>query len=134
MSGTVADAGQADKAKVLANAIAGAVKGGQVVNRLSVATPNQVNLRVRIAEVDRTILKQIGIDWSRLGRTVSFNTANNADLTMPTNQLIGWDALECAGYSRRSRHRRLYYYVGGAKPDCDFGPDRELSRRRRIPV
>ena len=76
LSGTVADAGQADKAKVLAAAVTGAVKGGQVVNRLSVATPNQVNLQVRIAEVDRNILKQIGIDWSRLGRTVSFNTVN----------------------------------------------------------
>ena len=87
LSGTVADAGQADKAKVLAAAVTGAVKGGQVVNRLSVATPNQVNLQVRIAEVDRNILKQIGIDWSRLGRTVSFNTVSNQGLTMPTNQL-----------------------------------------------
>jgi pilus assembly protein CpaC len=87
LSGTVADAGQADKAKVLAAAVTGAVKGGQVVNRLSVATPNQVNLQVRIAEVDRNILKQIGVDWSRLGRTVSFHTVSNQGLTMPTNQL-----------------------------------------------
>ncbi len=88
LSGTVADAGQAEKAKVLASAVAGAVRGGQVVNRLSVATPNQVNLRVRIAEVDRKILKQIGIDWSRVGRTVSFNSANNSGLTTSTNQLM----------------------------------------------
>jgi pilus assembly protein CpaC len=72
---------------VLAAAVTGAVKGGQVVNRLSVATPNQVNLQVRIAEVDRNILKQIGVDWSRLGRTVSFHTVSNQGLTMPTNQL-----------------------------------------------
>ena len=72
LSGTVADAGQAEKAKVLAAALAGEVKGAQVVNRLSVATPNQVDLHVRIAEVDRNILKQIGVDWSRLGRTVQF--------------------------------------------------------------
>jgi pilus assembly protein CpaC len=87
LSGTVADAGQAEKAKVLAAALAGEVKGAQVVNRLSVATPNQVDLHVRIAEVDRNILKQIGVDWSRLGRTVSFNTVNNQGLTIPTNQL-----------------------------------------------
>jgi pilus assembly protein CpaC len=84
---------------VLAAAVTGGVKGGAVINRLSVETPNQVNLRVRIAEVDRNILKQIGVDWSRLGRTVSFNTVNNAGLitpnpvnnaglTMPTNQLM----------------------------------------------
>jgi pilus assembly protein CpaC len=79
LSGAVADAGQAEKARTLAAAVAGAVKGGQVVNRLSVATPNQVNLQVRIAEVDRSILKQIGVDWSRFGAAseVTFLTQNN---------------------------------------------------------
>jgi pilus assembly protein CpaC len=33
-----------------------------VVNRLKTATPLQVNLRVRIAEVNRTLLKQIGVN------------------------------------------------------------------------
>ena len=87
LSGAVANAGQAEKARVLAAAVAGAVKGGQVINRLSVETPNQVNLQVRFAEVDRNILKQIGIDWSRVGRTVSFSTINNQSLTVPTNQI-----------------------------------------------
>jgi pilus assembly protein CpaC len=87
LSGVVADAGEAEKAQALAAAIVGGVKGGKVINRLSVATPNQVQLRVRIAEVDRTILKEIGIDWSRLGRTVSFNTVNNQGLTLPANQI-----------------------------------------------
>ena len=87
LTGTVADAGQAEKAKVLATAVAGGVKGGQVVNRLSVATPNQVDLHVRFAEVNRTILKQIGVDWSRVGRTVSFTSVNNSGLTVPTNQI-----------------------------------------------
>jgi pilus assembly protein CpaC len=87
LSGNVGDAGQAEKVQALAAAMVSGVKGGKVINRLSVATPNQVNLRVRIAEVDRTILKQIGIDWSRIGRTVSFSTVNNSGLTMPTNEL-----------------------------------------------
>jgi pilus assembly protein CpaC len=87
LSGAVANAGQAEKARVLAAAVAGAVKSGQVINRLSVETPNQVNLQVRFAEVDRNILKQIGVDWSRLGRTVSFSTVNNQSLTVPTNQI-----------------------------------------------
>ena len=78
LTGTVADAGQADKARALATAVAGEFKGGQVVNRLSVATPNQVDLHVRIAEVDRNILKQIGVDWSKLGSGVNFNTTNNS--------------------------------------------------------
>jgi pilus assembly protein CpaC len=88
LSGIVADAGQAEKIRVVAASMAAAVKGGKVINRLSVATPNQVNLRVRIAEVDRKVLKEIGIDWNRVGRTVSFSTTNNSGLTMPTNQLM----------------------------------------------
>jgi pilus assembly protein CpaC len=76
LSGAVADAGQAEKARALAAAIAAGVKGGQVINRLSVATPNQVNLRVRIAEVDRSILKQIGINWEKPNGNVQFLTSN----------------------------------------------------------
>jgi pilus assembly protein CpaC len=87
LTGTVADAGQAERVQAVAASVVAAVKGGKVINRLSVATPNQVNLRVRIAEVDRDILKQLGIDWSRVGRTVSFSTVNNSGLTLPTNQL-----------------------------------------------
>ena len=85
LSGTVASAGQAQKAATLAAAITGGVKSAKIVNRLSVVTPNQVNLQVRIAEVDRKILKQIGVDWNRLGRSFSFNTNNNAGLTSPSN-------------------------------------------------
>jgi pilus assembly protein CpaC len=75
LSGAVANAGQAEKARVLAAAVTGGVKGGQVINRLSVETPNQVNLQVRFAEVDRNILKQIGIDWSKIGTSPAIGTA-----------------------------------------------------------
>jgi pilus assembly protein CpaC len=77
LTGSVADAGQAENAVALARAVASEVKGGQVVNRMSVATPNQVNLRVLLAEVDRNVLKQIGVDWSRLMGPVTFSTANS---------------------------------------------------------
>jgi pilus assembly protein CpaC len=39
--------------------------GTHIVNQIVVATPNQVNLRVRIAEVQRNVLKQLGINWSK---------------------------------------------------------------------
>jgi pilus assembly protein CpaC len=71
LTGTVADAGQAERVQAVAASVVAAVKGGKVLNRLSVATPNQVNLQVRIAEVDRNILKQIGVDWSKFGATTS---------------------------------------------------------------
>jgi pilus assembly protein CpaC len=65
LSGMVSDAGRAEKVQRLAASIAGEVKGSQVINRMTVATPNQVNLQVRIAEVDVTKLSDIGVNWSK---------------------------------------------------------------------
>src|SRR5437667_11101907 len=63
LSGVVSDAGRADKVRALAASIAGEVKGAQVINRMTVDTPNQVNLRVRIAEVSLKVLNEIGVNW-----------------------------------------------------------------------
>src|SRR5438132_14380160 len=56
LNGVVSDAGKADKVRALATSIAGEVKGSQVINRMTVATPNPVNLQVRISEVNVTKL------------------------------------------------------------------------------
>jgi pilus assembly protein CpaC len=63
LSGDVSTAGRAEKARALAASVAGDVKDSTVVNQLSVDTPNQVNLRVKIAEVNRTALKALGFNW-----------------------------------------------------------------------
>ncbi len=76
LSGEASSAGQAERARALAIALIGSDKADQVINQLSVVTPNQVNLRVRIAEVQRTVLKQLGINWSKLGNHFSFATGN----------------------------------------------------------
>jgi pilus assembly protein CpaC len=76
LSGVVADAGKADKVRALAASIAGEVKGSQVINRMTVATPNQVNLQVRIAEVNVTKLNEIGVNWHKVGSTIKFMTNN----------------------------------------------------------
>ena len=34
-----------------------------MINRLTVAAPTQVNLRVRVAEVSREVTKLFGINW-----------------------------------------------------------------------
>jgi pilus assembly protein CpaC len=39
----------------------------RVVNRLTIATPIQVNLQVRIAEIKRNVDRQLGIRWNALG-------------------------------------------------------------------
>ncbi|HEX3862231.1 MAG TPA: type II and III secretion system protein family protein [Stellaceae bacterium] len=77
LSGNVSSAGRAEKVRSLAASIVGATKG-TVVNRLSVATPNQVNIRVKVAEVDRNVLKAIGINWNNggSGSKFQFNTDN----------------------------------------------------------
>ncbi|CAN7662684.1 type II and III secretion system protein family protein [Paraburkholderia terricola] len=41
-----------------------------LVNRITIDRPLQVQLRVRITEVDRNVTQQLGINWSSVGSTV----------------------------------------------------------------
>jgi pilus assembly protein CpaC len=76
LSGEASSAGQAEKARALAIAVIGSDKADQIINQVSLTIPNQVNLRVRIAEVQRTVLKQLGINWTKLGSHFQFQTQN----------------------------------------------------------
>jgi pilus assembly protein CpaC len=80
LSGVVSDAGKADKVRALASSIAGEVKGSQVINRMTVATPNQVNLQVRVAEVEVNKLSEIGVNWTK-----AFNDATSSVGFLTTN-------------------------------------------------
>jgi pilus assembly protein CpaC len=79
LSGIVSDSGRAEKAQRLAASIAGETKG-QVINRMTVATPNQVNIHVRVAEVSLRALSEIGVNWHKnpnpLTGNLTFNTNN----------------------------------------------------------
>lgn len=88
LSGDVSTAGRAEKARALAASIAHAtdVKDAVVVNQLAVDTPNQVNLRVKIAEVNRTALKALGFNWS--GQNLGDSTFNFGTENPFTNQAI----------------------------------------------
>ncbi|HEY1258125.1 MAG TPA: type II and III secretion system protein family protein [Stellaceae bacterium] len=90
LSGTVASAGQAEKARALAAAVAAGIKGSQVINRLSVATPNEVSLHVRIAEVDLSVLNAIGVNWHKFGSSLVINTNNPTTIpnVIGNNELI----------------------------------------------
>ena len=88
LSGVVSDAGKADKVRALASSIAGEVKGSQVINRMTVATPNQVNLQVRIAEVNVTKLNEIGVNWQKIGSTISFMTTNPVTIAAETTNTL----------------------------------------------
>ena len=76
LSGVASDAGEAEKVRALAASVANEAKGSQVINRMTVATPNQVLLKVRIAEVNLNVLKEIGVNWSKIGTNLSFQTNN----------------------------------------------------------
>lgn len=71
LSGNVSSAGRAERLRSLAASIAQQTKSS-VVNRLAVDTPNQVNIRVKVAEVNRSVLKQLGINLEKLGGTTTF--------------------------------------------------------------
>ena len=61
LSGAVTNPVEAEDARRLSARFTG--EEDEVINRLSVVGHNQVNLRVRIAEVSRDALKQLGFNW-----------------------------------------------------------------------
>jgi pilus assembly protein CpaC len=68
LTGTVPDAATADRIVQTAQRTLGGVP---VVNHLQVTGPVQVNLRVRVAEVDRTVSRQLGFNWNLVGQVGS---------------------------------------------------------------
>ena len=64
LEGEVATPVQAQEARELAQRFLGADEA--LINRVRVAAPTQVNLRVRIAEVSRNVNKEFGINWEAL--------------------------------------------------------------------
>jgi pilus assembly protein CpaC len=64
LSGGVASLSDADKALQLARSMVSAPE--KVVNMLSIASPDQVMLKVRIIEVDRTVIKQLGFNLNAI--------------------------------------------------------------------
>ena len=64
LNGTVATGTDAENARRITARFIGS--GEEVINQLAVTEPNQVNLRVRIAEVKRSILNKFGINMDFL--------------------------------------------------------------------
>ncbi|MDE0034221.1 MAG: pilus assembly protein N-terminal domain-containing protein [Deltaproteobacteria bacterium] len=65
LSGVVASAAVVERALQLARA--SLPENAVVINRLSVAGPQQVNLEVQIAEVQRSVSESLGINWEAIG-------------------------------------------------------------------
>jgi pilus assembly protein CpaC len=95
ITGQVKTAADADR---VVQIVRGYLPTGQTVdNRLSVAASIQVNLRVRIAEMSRNLVRQLGINWEALGNigrigafpalTLNANKATAAAIVAATNPL-----------------------------------------------
>ena len=72
LQGTVATAAEAADVVRLAQNFVGK---GDLINRLQVTAPNQINLRVRVAEVDRNVIRDLGFNWSAIGSIGSVTLA-----------------------------------------------------------
>ncbi len=70
LTGTVAAPEDAAEAERLVAAFMG--EGANVVSRLRMATPLQVNLRVRFAEVSRSLVRQLGVNLASIDGTGGF--------------------------------------------------------------
>ena len=89
LSGEVPTAAAAEQALAIAKQYA--ANGQKIEDRMSVRDGVQVGLRVRIAEMNRVVVREFGMNWSKLGNFASFSTnlATNpalatAGLSMPT--------------------------------------------------
>ncbi len=91
LSGMVSDPMAAQRAEALATSIGGETKSSKIVDEMKIAMPNQVNLRVRIDEIDRNVLKSLGINWEKFGRTLQVLTQNPTTVngTLPNQMIFG---------------------------------------------
>jgi len=96
IDGRVTSASAAEEIRRIAVDYAGAPD--KVIVRLGVDAPNQVNLRVRVAEVARDVDKQLGFNWSLLGTAAGISiglatsnpfAANVAQNTLNLGKKIG---------------------------------------------
>ena len=71
LSGEVADAATLDKAVTIARQF-----GPEIINTVSVMSPQQVMLEVRFIEISRTAGRELGVQWNRFGSSTITNIGN----------------------------------------------------------
>jgi pilus assembly protein CpaC len=99
LTGTVSSPTDVEEAQRLVQAYVG--EGTQVISRLRSAVPLQVNLKVKIAEVNRSLLKQIGINLFTSDPTSGFKfgigQGDASSITGPNSSPFGVGALVTGG-------------------------------------
>ena len=74
LSGDVVDAATLDKAVIIARQF-----GPDIINSVSVMSPQQVLLEVRFIEISRTASRELGVQWNRFGQSSITNIGNRVD-------------------------------------------------------
>ena len=113
LSGEAASAAEADKAARLATAFVADPR--QVVNMISVAGGEQVMLKVKIVEVNRSIIKQLGFDLNAI--TGQLGMPRYSFLNSPTYGVNGsYLGTASGGYSYNSTQNAVGYPLIGTDP------------------
>ncbi|HAX91938.1 MAG TPA: pilus assembly protein [Rhodospirillaceae bacterium] len=89
LTGEATDAAAVEDARRLAGRYL-PKEGGDIINRITLAANNQVQIRVRFAEVARDVDKRFGINWETIGNVGSFafGLGTGADfLTAGSNEI-----------------------------------------------
>jgi pilus assembly protein CpaC len=104
LDGVVSSPAEAEAVRELAKSY---VSGGEILNRIKVSMPNQVNLRVSISEVNRSVVKTLGFEMFGGGSSGFFDTAllsGNYNVLAAGSKLFGafdlglwFEALETEG-------------------------------------
>ncbi len=150
LSGTVATPVEAQTAFSIAGRLVNqgtaalASSGDKVVNAITVRDRDQINLRVTVAEVQRDVIKQIGVDLNGtvgIGSAVlRFNNENPFPVygtpLVDANKVTGTftqNGRSINATLRAMERAGVIPYPGRTESDGDLRRIRELPGRRRIP-
>ncbi len=113
LSGEVADAATLDKAVTIARQF-----GPDIINSVSVMSPQQVMLEVRFIEISRTAGRELGVQWNTFGNP-NINVGNGVPAQRPANHVGGG----------RGGRRRALRRVSVRLHDCQSREGRRIGRR-----
>jgi pilus assembly protein CpaC len=98
LTGTVASPTDVEEAQRLVQAYVG--EGTQVISRLRSAVPLQVNLKVKIAEINRSLAKDIGVNL--LGQSGDFSVSQGEGIFVPKFGEVPEEGKDATGQILRS--------------------------------
>lgn len=98
LAGTVQTAAEGEDAVRIAARFVPGGDRARIINKLAIATPTQVNLRVRVVEIARDVKRALGFNWEAAGTVgdVTFGIATGNPLRGPGGLLLrngGTDSL-----------------------------------------